>query len=191
LALNAFPQEVVIQHDIPFPSCERTTADLAPGRPSGFTPEMQERILTLVAETNLSLRDMCKKYDNLPSISTLHRWAAENREFGAQLHVVMMLRCDDLAWECLAIADDAANDHTVNDKGEVVVNREAIARTEVRLKERHWLVEQLRPERYGDKRVVSPVAQKPSEVPEAPVLRIEDHPQYAVLQAYRAGSETK
>jgi hypothetical protein len=55
--------------------------------PGGFTPEMQQRILTLVAETNLSLRQMCKQYDDLPGISTLHRWAAENREFGErQVH---------------------------------------------------------------------------------------------------------
>ena len=158
-------------------------AKRGPGRPSGFTPEMQQRILTLVAETNLSLRQMCKQYDDLPGISTLHRWAAENREFGERLHVLMMLRCDDLAWECLAIADAGEGDHTVDDDGQPIVNREHLMRTELRLKERHWLIEQLRPERYGDKRVVSPVAQKPSEVPEAPVLRIEDHPQYAVLQA--------
>ena len=36
-------------------------AKRGPGRPSGFTPEMQQRILTLVAETNLSLRQMCKQ----------------------------------------------------------------------------------------------------------------------------------
>jgi len=191
LGLSRSPKPAVNSVDHPLLDNAAPGSLTAKRGPGGFTPEMQQRILTLVAETNLSLRQMCKQYDDLPGISTLHRWAAENREFGERLHVLMMLRCDDLAWECLAIADAGEGDHTVDDDGQPIVNREHLMRTELRLKERHWLIEQLRPERYGDKRVVSPVAQKPSELPEAPVLRIEDHPQYAVLQAYRAGSETK
>src|SRR5262245_8552427 len=134
---------------------------------------MQQRILTLVAETNLSLRQMCKQYDDLPGISTLHRWAAENREFGERLHVLMMLRCDDLAWECLAIADAGEGDHTVDDDGQPIVNREPP-----------------REARSASAPPATPRACRRS-VPGGMVLNAQHRPQYAVLQAYRAGSETK
>jgi len=167
-----------------------------PGRPSTFRPDVIDKILDLVSETNLSLREICKRNADLPNIRTLYRWAAENDDFYEALYRALHLRCDDLAWECLMVAEDADRDYALEPTEEgiprMAVNREHLSRTQMKLNEMHYIIEQLRPERYGPKRVAALLPSKTTEVSlEAPIARIEDHPQFAVLAAYRAAAEGK
>ena len=161
-------------------------------RPSTRTSEKVDKILTLIAETNLSLREICKRNEDLPAISTLHRWLDEDDKLYVAVYRALHLRCDDLAWECLMVAENADHDYMLDPEAEgvpkMVVNREHLARTQMRLNEYHYIIEQLRPERYGDKRGV-PIEKTTAVSLEAPIARIEDHPQYAVLQAYSAESK--
>lgn len=159
------------------------------GRPSTKTPEKIEKILDLIAETNLSLREICKRNDDLPNITTLYHWLRDDEELYVAVYRALHLRCDDLAWDCLLVAENTDRDYAADGDGKTVVNREHLSRTQMKLDQMHWIIEQLRPDRYGDKRGM-PVEKATTVISiEAPIARIEDHPQYAVLQAYSAESK--
>lgn len=179
------------------PGSLAATEPVKPGRPTAYEKgAVIEKILDLVAETNLSLREICKQHEDLPSIRTLYRWMSEDDEFFVTVNRLQHLRCDDLAWDCLKVAEDGDRDITTvpDDEGmpHMVVNKEHIARTQMRLDQMHYVIEQIRPERYGDKRFVQTQSAKVTEITvEAEILRIEDHPNYPMLAAYRAAAEGK
>lgn len=173
------------------------SAPAKPGRPTEFKKgDVLEKLFDLIAETNLSLREICKQHEDLPSVRTLYRWMSEDKEFFIQVNWLMHQRCDDLCWDCLKVAEDGDRDYTLepteDGMPQMVVNREHITRTQQKLDQMHYIIEQLRPERYGDKRIVQPPTSAATEITvEATVARIEDHPNYPVLAAYRAAAEGK
>src|SRR5581483_11117054 len=53
------------------------------GRPSTYSDVVAQLILDAVAESNLSLRTLCRTREDFPSRSTLGRWFRERPEFHA------------------------------------------------------------------------------------------------------------
>lgn len=124
------------------------------GRPTVRTDELEDEILgRLVAGE--SLNAICKE-DGKPHITTVLRWLAADDAFAARYARAREMQAENMADQMLEIADDGSNDwmERRNKEGEVVgwaVNGEAVARSKLRLEQRRWYAEKLRPKVYGTK----------------------------------------
>ena len=60
-------------------------------------------------------------------------------------------QADKHAEDMLAIADDGRNDTYTDEKGNVVVNQDVVARSRLRVEARKWLASKMAPKKYGEK----------------------------------------
>ena len=117
-----------------------------PGRPSAFTVEIAEEIcLRLVMGE--SLRKITAD-DHMPVMSTVLLWVVTNREgFSERYTQAREAQQHYYNDEIIEIADNGSNDwmRRTTKKGEieVVLDREHVTRSELRIKTRQWLMERL------------------------------------------------
>jgi hypothetical protein len=119
------------------------------GRPSKYGPEVVSEICSQLSEGR-SLRSICED-ENLPDKSTVLRWLAAYPDFRDQYARAREAQTDAMAEEILEIADESGWDLSVDDKGHVAVNGEAINRSRLRVDTRKWLMSKMAPKKYGDK----------------------------------------
>lgn len=125
------------------------------GRPSDFTPEVASEICDAL-KTGISLRELCKRRDDLPTEATIRGWALENHAgFFSQYSRAREIGYLSMADEILDIADDGVNDwierRKANGESETVVDHEHIQRSKLRFDARRWLLSKCLPKIYGDK----------------------------------------
>lgn len=82
---------------------------------------------------------------------SLWNWLASSTELMEQYLRAKELCVDAYAEEIIEISDDRSQDLHVDEKGREVTNREAIARTQLRIDARKWYASRLAPKKYGDK----------------------------------------
>ena len=119
------------------------------GRPSDYSPELAVLICARMGEGE-SLRSICRD-DAMPSLSTVFRWLAGDKEFQEQYARAMDARATLLAEEILEIADDGRNDTYRDEDGHEAVSHDVIARSRLRVDSRKWLAARMSPKKYGDK----------------------------------------
>lgn len=96
-----------------------------------------------------SLRSIC---DDLElDAREVHEWLRGDLEFALAYEQARGYRFDDLAEECLEIADDTSNDNIIGADGFRRPNKEFIARSRVRIQTRLDLLARWDPKRYGAK----------------------------------------
>lgn len=92
--------------------------------------------------------------EGMPSRTVIVRWLQENPEAERQYLQARERLLDLWADEVIEIAEDGRNDwvERENARGQVavVLDKEAIARSRLRIESRQWLLAKLRPETYGD-----------------------------------------
>lgn len=123
------------------------------GRPSLYTEAVADEILARLAQGQ-TLREICRD-DHLPHESTVRLWVAENRDGFSTRHArARETQLDVWADEISNIADDGSNDWMERARKdgsvEIVLNREHVARSQLRIDTRKWLLAKLRPEKYGE-----------------------------------------
>ena len=123
-------------------------------RPTIRTAELEDDIFSRIA-CGESLRGICTE-DDMPNISTVIRWLAADENFARRYTRAREMQAEILADEMLEIADDGTNDwmEKKDQKGNVIgwsLNGEAVARSKLRLEQRRWWAEKLRPKVYGNK----------------------------------------
>lgn len=123
------------------------------GRPSGLTKETADAVCSRLAKGE-SLRSIARD-KGMPSVSMVLRWAESNEAFREQYARARGDGQDAIAEEILDIADDGRNDwvERENARGEthVVLDREHVERSKLRVDARKWLLSKLAPRKYGDK----------------------------------------
>lgn len=124
------------------------------GRPSIYSDELAEQICERIAN-GMSMREITRA-DDMPGMSTVFRWLADNLNFREQYARAKEAQAEYLAEELLEISDDGSNDwmERKNAEGELVgwnVNGEAIQRSKLRVDARKWLMSKMLPKKYGDK----------------------------------------
>lgn len=123
------------------------------GRKSTFTQEVADIICERLVEGE-SLRSICSDED-MPNKSTVFRWLQVNEAFRDQYARAKEAQAEALIDEIFDIADDARNDwmEKVNQDGEVsvVLNRESVQRSKLRVDARMWAASKMLPKKYGDK----------------------------------------
>ena len=120
------------------------------GRPSSYTSEFAELILSELAEGK-SLRRICADHDALPSQKTVREWIAKDidgfRDKYASAKEEMLEAWAD---EIVEISDESNRDTVLTESGEHPDN-EWISRSKLRVDTRKWLLSKLMPKKYGDK----------------------------------------
>jgi hypothetical protein len=82
------------------------------------------------------------------SKGTLIAWLADYPDQYARAREA---QADKFAEDIIAIADDGRNDTYTDDKGNVVVDNDVIARSRLRVDARKWLASKMAPKKYGEK----------------------------------------
>jgi hypothetical protein len=110
------------------------------GRPTVFDPGIAAEIIRRLPFE--SIRSICAT-EGFPSMSTVFSWAANTKEHaefaGAYAHA-RMEQCEVLADDIITLADDKSEDPNSR---------------RVRIDARKWLLSKLRPDKYGDRTVIS------------------------------------
>jgi hypothetical protein len=128
-----------------------STASLPAGRkgaPTIKTPAILEAILAGIS-LGKSARTMCIEVGI--SQRVLWNWLANDQELMRNYLRAKELCVDAYAEEIIEISDDGTRDTYLDEKGREVVNRDVIARAQLRIDARKWYAARLAPKKYGDK----------------------------------------
>lgn len=122
------------------------------GRPSDFTSEIANEICERLSKGE-PLASICRD-DHMPAVRTVSDWKARDESFSADFACAREAGFDQIAMDCLHIADDTSHDtKLVGAKGEEreVADTEWISRSKLRVDTRLKLLAKWDPKRYGDK----------------------------------------
>ncbi|SCY26399.1 hypothetical protein SAMN05216420_10438 [Nitrosospira sp. Nl5] len=118
------------------------------GAPTIKTPELLDAICAGIS-LGKSARTMCIEAGI--SQRVLWNWLASDAELMRQYLRAKELCIDAYAEEIIEISDDGSKDTYTDEKGREVIDREVIARSQLRIDARKWYASRLAPKKYGDK----------------------------------------
>lgn len=123
------------------------------GRPSGYNQEIAAKICERLA-TGKSLRTVCLDPD-MPAMGTVFVWMGKHPEFKEQYAHAKEESADALAEEMFDISDDGSNDwmeaHKKNGEIDVVLDKEHVNRSRLRVDTRKWYLSKIKPKKYGER----------------------------------------
>ena len=117
------------------------------GRPTIYSLELAQRICSLLATHFKSLRWICLQ-PGMPARTTVYTWLEEIPEFRRLYTIAREEQMEQLTEEIVEIADDSENDWIKNEKGKMIPNRQAIARSKLQIAVRQWLITHQMPKKY-------------------------------------------
>ena len=131
------------------------------GRPSSYDPVVAEKICELLSE-GVPLREICRM-EGMPAWRNIYFWMARDEDLSAHIARAREMGYDNIAEECLDIADNSSNDWMEREfrnahgkiETEMVVNTEHIQRSKLRIETRLKLLAKWKPEKYGEKTVIT------------------------------------
>jgi hypothetical protein len=118
------------------------------GRPSAFTQAVADEICSRLAKGE-PLAQICRD-DNMPAVRTVSDWKAAHADFSADFACAREEGFDQIAADCLDIADETSDDTIYGESG-ARANTEWISRSKLRIETRLKLLAKWDPKRYGDK----------------------------------------
>lgn len=127
---------------------ENETASRGKGRPSTYTPEIAAEILDRLSAGE-PLAKICRDA-HMPAVRTVSDWKKQDATFSADFARAREEGFEQIAADCVEIADDTAKDTISTSRGDIP-NSEWISRTKVRVETRLKLLSKWYPKVYGDK----------------------------------------
>lgn len=121
------------------------------GRPTDYTPDLVEKICSVIATSSEGLAKLHTKYDWFPSKETIFRWKRQYKDFCDRYAQAKRDQAEYLIEEIIEISDFSALDVKINDNGGLSVDTEILGRSRLRVDTRKWLASKLIPKLYGDK----------------------------------------
>lgn len=124
------------------------------GRPSSYDPEIAADICSQISTSRLRLRSICDADERFPDVNTFYRWMGSHPELRELYARAKDDQLDLIEDEILEIADDSTNDfiEIQRKKGvDIIFDKEAVMRSNLRIESRKWLMGKLRPKKYGDR----------------------------------------
>jgi len=86
----------------------------------------------------------------MPSASAVFSWLSKYYAFAEQYARAKEAMAEAIFWEIFDICDDGRNDIYMDDKGQVRVNHDVVARSRLRVDTRKWALARMAPKKYGD-----------------------------------------
>ena len=124
-----------------------------PGRPSKYTDALAAEICDRLANGE-TLTSICTD-DHMPERRTVLRWKVDIEGFSSRYARAREEQRELWQDEMLDMADDGRNDwmerEIGRDKTIVVLNKEAVDRSKLRVHSRQWLLARLNRDTFGDK----------------------------------------
>lgn len=118
------------------------------GRPSLFNPEIVNEICAWIADGK-TLREFCRQ-EGKPGFNTVYDWIAAHEEFSVRFARARECGEDQIAQECLEIAEDGHNDWMLTKFGKQL-DAEHVQRSKLRIETRLKLLAKWNPKKYGEK----------------------------------------
>lgn len=118
------------------------------GRQSTYTQAKADEICARLS-TGEPLAQICRD-EHMPETRTVYDWRREHPDFDTAIARAREDGYDEIAADCLTIADSGINDTYMTDDGERT-NTDVIARSKLRVETRLKLLAKWDPKRYGDK----------------------------------------
>ena len=118
--------------------------------PAQYLPEVHEWI-----ESGKTLRAYCRQ-DGKPSYSTVYDWLEEDAEQNTRFARARGIGEDQIAQECLEIADNTQVGEIVTQKGDgstEIKQADMIEHRKLRIETRMKLLAKWNPKKYGDKQL--------------------------------------
>jgi hypothetical protein len=137
------------------------------GAPTIKTPELLDSVFAGIS-LGKSARAMCVEVGI--SQRVLWNWLASNEDLMRQYLRAKELCVDAYAEEIIEISDDGSKDTYIDEKGKQVIDREVIARAQLRIDARKWYAARLAPRKYGDK---LPVTHEPGDTKKQAMQSVE------------------
>ena len=132
------------------------------GRPTEPVPQdIADKVIAWIADGK-TLRDFCRQPE-MPSYSAVYDWLAKDKEFQTRFAQARESGEDQIAQECIAIADDGSNDWQETEFGPRV-NAEHINRSRLRVDTRLKLLAKWNPKKWGEKITHAGDSDQPLEV---------------------------
>lgn len=165
------------------------------GRPSIFDEEMANEILERIA-SGYRMKDIAN-LPGFPGKATIFRWRATNDEFRKAYEAAMEWRTEEDLDRLEEIGADAKSDFEPGEDGQLIVNREAIARSALRSSNLRYRIDRRVPK--AKKLVGVAAAESELALPgdnakliEATILAPDDesHPMYAQVEAWKKAAES-
>ena len=124
------------------------------GRPTKYTPALGRAICKMLA-SGMTLSSISKR-PAMPVRSTVLKWALDQSSpFYEQYARARLIGYAAMGDELVDLADDSRNDWMEREERDgrvsVVLNREAMERTKLRIDTRKWLLSKALPKMYGEK----------------------------------------
>lgn len=121
----------------------------ADSRPRAGAPRLFATMICDAIRNRQSLRSICEELElDRRDVSA---WLLADPAFAAEYELARGIRFDDMAEECLSIADDTHNDTLIDRHGGRRPNKEWIARSRVKIDTRLRLLALFDPQKYGAK----------------------------------------
>lgn len=114
-----------------------------------FTQEIADQICERLAKGE-PLAHICRD-ENMPAVRTVSDWKKVHEAFSADFARARDDGFDQIAADCLDIADDGWNDTYLDDEGNKRTDADVIQRSKLRIETRLKLLAKWDPKRYGDK----------------------------------------
>ena len=131
------------------------------GRPSKYSPEIAQQMCEMLSE-GIPLREICRM-DGFPAWQTVYDWMYRDDALGDDgvglsraIARAREIGYDNMAEECISIADDASNDwmERLDKDGRSVgwmLNGDHVQRSKLRIETRLKLLAKFNPKKYGEK----------------------------------------
>jgi hypothetical protein len=119
------------------------------GRPSRFTQKIADEICARLAKGE-PLAEICRD-ERMPAVRTVSDWKRAHERFSADFARAREEGFDQIATDCLRIADDGVNDTYLDEEGNKRTDTDVIQRSKLRIETRLKLLAKWDPKRYGDK----------------------------------------
>lgn len=121
----------------------------ATGRPSTYTRDLADSILTDIAAGEMSLRHACAQHGVAPG--TFCGWVVDDIDgLSERYRRARQIRAHGRVDEMYEIADNASKDFSF-EEGRLICDREAIARSQLRVSVRQWELARMLRNEFGDK----------------------------------------
>lgn len=135
------------------------------GRPRTYSQKTADLFLRLM-QAGGSVNKICERED-MPTIDTIHYWRATRPDFLSEYARARVEQMHAWADDTIGLADDAIGDFRItvpveetektvkNGKVTFRLDRKHIARAELQIKTRQWLMSRFAPDDFGDKSTVN------------------------------------
>jgi hypothetical protein len=125
------------------------------GRPSSYDPVIAQQICELLSE-GVPLRVICRM-EGMPAWRNVYFWMARDPDLSAHIARAREVGYDAIAEECLQIADtpQMGQKQTMSDEGSTTTIEDMLGHRKLQIETRLKLLAKWRPEKYGDKTVIT------------------------------------